>query len=58
MKKQNLPSKICLVCKRPFNWRKTGKKLNIVAKDASEAKRKSKETRSEFTKNDLHQKGK
>ncbi len=22
MRKSNLPSKICLVCKRPFNWRK------------------------------------
>ena len=22
MKKQNLPSKICIVCKRPFVWRK------------------------------------
>ena len=22
MKKQNLPSKICLVCKKPFVWRK------------------------------------
>ncbi|MBW4361281.1 DUF2256 domain-containing protein [Flavobacterium taihuense] len=22
MKKSELPSKICLICKRPFNWRK------------------------------------
>ena len=22
MKKQNLPSKMCPVCERPFNWRK------------------------------------
>ncbi|MDA0314675.1 MAG: DUF2256 domain-containing protein [Bacteroidetes bacterium] len=22
MKKQHLPSKICLVCQRPFSWRK------------------------------------
>ena len=22
MKKQNLPSKVCPVCDRPFNWRK------------------------------------
>ncbi|NCQ11761.1 MAG: DUF2256 domain-containing protein [Bacteroidetes bacterium] len=22
MKKSNLPSKICLTCKRPFTWRK------------------------------------
>ena len=38
MKKSNLPSKLCVVCKRPFNWRKngnlTGIKSNIVQKDA------------------------
>tara|TARA_B100000768_G_scaffold135008_1_gene125777 strand:- start:79 stop:213 length:135 start_codon:yes stop_codon:yes gene_type:complete len=22
MKKENLPFKICIICKRPFNWRK------------------------------------
>lgn len=22
MKKSNLPTKICLICKRPFTWRK------------------------------------
>ena len=22
MKKQNLPQKICVICKRPFSWRK------------------------------------
>ena len=22
MKKQNLPQKICIICKRPFSWRK------------------------------------
>ncbi|MBK43471.1 MAG: hypothetical protein CMC83_06335 [Flavobacteriaceae bacterium] len=26
MKKSLLPSKICVVCKRPFNWRKKWKK--------------------------------
>ncbi|MDC3073656.1 DUF2256 domain-containing protein [Candidatus Pelagibacter sp.] len=25
MKKENLPSKICLVCQRPFKWRKKWK---------------------------------
>ena len=38
MKKSNLPSKLCIVCKRPFNWRKKWKlnwdKSNIVQKDA------------------------
>ncbi|WP_439130658.1 DUF2256 domain-containing protein [Polaribacter sp.] len=26
MKKQHLPTKICMVCKRPFTWRKKWKK--------------------------------
>ncbi|AQS95160.1 DUF2256 domain-containing protein [Polaribacter sp. BM10] len=26
MKKQHLPEKICIVCKRPFSWRKKWKK--------------------------------
>ena len=25
LKKQNLPLKVCLVCKRPFSWRKKWK---------------------------------
>jgi len=25
VKKENLPKKICLVCKRPFSWRKKWK---------------------------------
>ncbi|WP_395376005.1 DUF2256 domain-containing protein [Marinicella sp. W31] len=25
MKKQHLPSKVCTVCNRPFNWRKKWK---------------------------------
>ena len=25
MKKSNLPYKLCVVCKRPFNWRKKWK---------------------------------
>ena len=27
MKKENLPSKICLVCNRPFSWRKKWEKV-------------------------------
>ncbi|HMS70028.1 MAG TPA: DUF2256 domain-containing protein [Saprospiraceae bacterium] len=26
VKKENLPTKICLVCKRPFTWRKKWEK--------------------------------
>ena len=40
IKKENLPSKICLICERPFTWRKNGKrfamKLSIVAKNVEE----------------------
>jgi hypothetical protein len=27
MKKQHLPSKICIVCQRPFSWRKKWEKV-------------------------------
>ena len=27
IKKQNLPQKTCIVCKRPFTWRKKWKKV-------------------------------
>jgi len=27
MKKENLPSKVCLVCNRPFSWRKKWEKV-------------------------------
>jgi hypothetical protein len=27
VQKQNLPSKICIVCERPFNWRKKWEKV-------------------------------
>ena len=37
IKKKHLPEKICLVCKLPFLWRKSGKKigqrLSTVVKD-------------------------
>ena len=38
MKKQNLPTKICKVCSKPFSWRKKWRlnwdKLSIVQKGA------------------------
>jgi hypothetical protein len=27
LKKQNLPSKMCIVCNRPFSWRKKWEKV-------------------------------
>ena len=27
IKKQNLPQKVCIVCKRPFTWRKKWEKV-------------------------------
>lgn len=27
VKKQNLPSKICVICERPFTWRKKWEKV-------------------------------
>lgn len=27
IKKENLPTKICIVCKRPFSWRKKWEKV-------------------------------
>ena len=38
MKKQNLPTKVCKVCNKPFSWRKKWKlnweKLSIALRDA------------------------
>ncbi|MBL96302.1 MAG: DUF2256 domain-containing protein [Legionellales bacterium] len=42
MKKQNLPQKICPVCKRPFSWRKKWKKVWAQVKYCSERCRRSK----------------
>ena len=43
---KKLESKICETCKKPFNWRKKwkkiGKTLNIVVKDAEEINMKKK----------------
>ncbi|MEY3425541.1 MAG: hypothetical protein RL679_899, partial [Bacteroidota bacterium] len=36
MKKSHLPSKICLVCKKPFSWRKKWEKDWEAVKYCSE----------------------
>ena len=40
VKKQNLPNKICLVCQKPFSWRKKWEKVwdevNIAVTNAEE----------------------
>ena len=36
IKKENLPSKICITCKRPFTWRKKWKKVWDQVKYCSE----------------------
>nr|WP_309758569.1 DUF2256 domain-containing protein [Flavobacterium sp.] len=36
MKKGNLPSKMCLVCNRPFDWRKKWEKVWEEVKYCSE----------------------
>ena len=36
IKKENLPSKICLICERPFTWRKKWEKVWDEVKYCSE----------------------
>ena len=36
IKKQNLPSKICVICQRPFLWRKKWQKVWSEVKYCSE----------------------
>ncbi|TRX39261.1 DUF2256 domain-containing protein [Flavobacterium restrictum] len=36
MKKENLPTKVCLVCHRPFSWRKKWEKVWEEVKYCSE----------------------
>ncbi|WP_185116933.1 DUF2256 domain-containing protein [Halpernia humi] len=43
MKKENLPTKICPVCKRPFSWRKKWEKNWGDVKYCSEKCRRNKE---------------
>ncbi|WP_454803920.1 DUF2256 domain-containing protein [Mucilaginibacter phyllosphaerae] len=40
--KENLPAKICLVCKRPFTWRKKWTKCWEDVKYCSDACRRNK----------------
>ena len=42
MKKTQLPSKICIICKRPFNWRKKWSKVWNEVKYCSNACKKKK----------------
>lgn len=44
VKKQNLPSKICMVCNRPFTWRKKWEKNWAEVKYCSDACRNKKNT--------------
>lgn len=37
IKKENLPSKICVACNRPFNWRKKWERCWDEVKYCSEA---------------------
>jgi hypothetical protein len=37
VKKENLPSKICITCKRPFTWRKKWEKVWDEVKYCSNA---------------------
>jgi hypothetical protein len=42
MKKEHLPSKICIVCQRPFSWRKKWEKTWEEVKYCSERCRRNK----------------
>ncbi|MDX6182887.1 DUF2256 domain-containing protein [Flavobacterium sp. Fl-77] len=42
MKKENLPTKICIVCKLPFTWRKKWEKVWEDVKYCSDKCRKNK----------------
>ena len=48
IKKQNLPSKICIVCERPFTWRKKWQKVWDEVKYCSAKCKKFKERKSEY----------
>ncbi|MEY4935098.1 MAG: hypothetical protein RIS64_1457 [Bacteroidota bacterium] len=45
IKKENLPQKICIVCGRPFSWRKKWEKVWETVKYCSDACRKNKTPR-------------
>lgn len=42
VKKENLPSKMCITCGRPFTWRKKWEKVWAEVKYCSDACRKNK----------------
>ncbi len=44
IKKQNLPEKLCIVCQRPFTWRKKWEKVWEEVKYCSEKCRRNKNT--------------
>jgi len=41
IKKENLPSKICIICQRPFSWRKKWERVWDEVKFCSEKCRRS-----------------
>ncbi|KAA0873756.1 DUF2256 domain-containing protein [Nitrincola tapanii] len=44
IKKQHLPEKICVVCQRPFRWRKKWAKVWLEVRYCSEACRRTRRT--------------
>ena len=42
IKKENLPSKVCIICQRPFSWRKKWEKVWDKVKFCSEKCRRNK----------------
>ncbi|MFT7121890.1 MAG: hypothetical protein ACJAZ9_002078 [Neolewinella sp.] len=48
-KKPNLPSKVCPVCQRPFNWRKKWEKVWEDVKYCSEKCRRNKSNSTDET---------
>ena len=44
IKKENLPEKVCIVCNRPFTWRKKWEKVWDDVKYCSDACKKWKKT--------------
>ena len=42
IKKENLPSKVCIICQRPFSWRKKWERVWDEVKFCSEKCRRNK----------------
>ncbi|MGB0934613.1 MAG: DUF2256 domain-containing protein [Alphaproteobacteria bacterium] len=49
VKKSNLPSKVCIVCEKPFTWRKKWEKCWDRVKFCSEKCRRNKKPKSNKT---------